>query len=223
MTRKNNTKQAMPKVITGEELKLAPKNAIPALKNAKFQKHVDAIVKARNGEEQGRWTIAKHISDIMESECYKDDFNTLDEVATYLCMKKSNFSMCKNAIEYRNAHPEVKELGYTVRRAYLMSTFKDAEERLAFLNFCTENGLPLSSDKAVSNAKSAFKKDVKGLPWKEEEVAKARKEKAEREEGTAEELTKEGKDIYIKIFWRDGVYEIPAKALKAYRVDNKEN
>jgi len=183
--------------------------------NPILTKHMSAIAKAESAGVKKAWEIAKHYVAIIDSECFKDDFDDVNAFCEYVGLSKGTISKYRKAVSYANEHSEVMALGYTIRRAYTMATLKD-DEKADFMAWVSKTGRNISSDNLLQEAISDFRKkdaieaDAKTVKESDEDEAEPKKEVK------AKTLTKAGGDKYVTFKYDGNEYEIPIKALAKY-------
>ena len=186
-------------------------------KNAKLQKYMDTITKAHVSGVKNAWTIANSAVRIMDEDCWHDDFKDQKELCAYLGISEGTLSQWKTAVEFAETHKEVKALGYSVTRAYLLGNMKE-KKRLEFVKWCAENKIDVSTDTKLKEAKAHFKKGT--LPISEEDKQNAIEAETADVAETTEEVHANGK--FIKITYDGNTYAIPEKdfhkVLKKYLV-----
>ena len=190
---------------------------IVTFKNKQLQKHIDSINKATLSGLKNAWTIANSTVRIMTEDCWHDDFKDQKDLCAYLGISEGTLSQWKTAVEFAETHKEVKALGYSVTRAYLLGNMKE-EKRLEFIKWCTENKIDISTDTKLKEAKAHFKKGT--LPISEEDKKNAIDAETADVAETKEEVHANGK--FIKITYDGNTYAIPEKdfhkVLKKYLV-----
>ena len=138
-------------------------------------------------------------------------------MCAYLGISEGALSQWKKAVEFAETHKEVKELGYSVTRAYLLGSMKE-EDRIAFTKWCVENKIDVSTDTKLKEAKAHFKKGT--LPISEDDKKNAIEAETADVAETTEEVHANGK--FIKITYDGNTYAIPEKdfhkVLKKYLV-----
>lgn len=204
--------------MTAEDMKLMENGKlIRAFKNTKLQKYMDTIDKAYASGVRNAWTIANSATRIMSEDCWHDDFKDQKELCGYLGISEGTLSQWKTAVEFADNHKEVKALGYSVTRAYLLGNMKE-EKRLEFMKWCAENKIDVSTDTKLKEAKAHFKKGT--LPLSEEDKKNAIDAETADVAETTEEVHANGK--FIKITYDGNTYAIPEKdfhkVLKKYLV-----
>ena len=197
--------------------------------NPAFAKHMKAIAKAQASFDRNSWIIARHVVEIVNDDLWKSDFPTQDDFAAYINVSSGAISQWKKAVDYAEKNPQVKELGYTLTRAYIYGSMKD-DDRIAFQSWISQNNVDIATDTALKIAKKYWK-DYKGdvLPVPKEVKGDyidvpADTPEAEKSEVTKPEISEaESKNVkFLKISFGGNTYAIPEKdvhkVLKKYLV-----
>lgn len=180
-----------------------------SIKNAKLKKELENIVKGLSGMNKNQWTITDSFYNIVKTECFKDDFATMENFAEHIGTPRTTIIQYVKASEFDKKYKLNHQM--TSSNCYELSTIKDLEK---FLLFCSENGITQQDLFTISLAK------LKELKRAFAQLGKPVEQKAlETEETETEETETEENTVYIMVADDEGnKYNVPENILVKYIV-----
>lgn len=176
------------------------------LTNKELKKEVIAYASAGESVGNARWKMARAIHNIVISNLFIEDFDTISEFGEFIGLKKSNISQLVSACQLIDMM-SFNQDEWTVGKAYTLSTLS-FEEREEFLVWSKLQGidLPLMSDKALINLIKEWRASIEEFETEEAETEEAETEEAETE-------------VEVMVIDENGnKYSVPASILEKYRI-----
>ena len=186
-------------------------------KNPELAKHMATIRSAEGKGIEQAWTIARNYVEIIESNCFVDDFGDQKTFCAYIGKSPAIISRYKKAMHFRRKYlAEVKANKYTVHRAALLDRLGDDKDD--FFDWLKKKKKKVTSDHALEELIDDYhEKDVIDVtPEDEDDEEDEIIETAEEKAITPKTLTKAGGDKYVTFDYDGKTYEIPLKALAKY-------
>lgn len=179
-----------------------------SIKNAKLKKELENIIKGLSGMNKNQWTITDSFYNIVKTECFKDDFATMENFSEHIGTPRTTIIQYVKASEFDKKYKLNHQM--TSSNCYELSTIKDLEK---FLVFCSENGITQQDLFTISLAK------LKELKRVFAQLGKPAEQKALETETETEETETEENTIYIMVADEKGnKYNVPENVLAKYIV-----
>lgn len=128
-----------------------------------LQKRVGNIITAMDMGNKSSWIIAEEYNEIVTSELFEEDFESVTDFASYMGVSKGLISQYTKAINFirDNGYFSIDDL--SVVRAYTLSTLKDDLD--IFVNWCNSNDRDIlsMSDAGLKNTIKEWKKELEAI------------------------------------------------------------
>lgn len=207
-------------------------DSVNALINIELRKNVSEMLQAMSSINGDTWKFAIAVSNIIESNLYKDDFENLEKFATVMDTTKSTLSRYNKSVLFITN--DLSEYGYndengnvvkysmenmTYGKSYVLSTLKEE----SFKAFMKKHKKTNFSRLAQSQIEKLVKE------WKEKEKKAVETEVSETEETENNEV--EVSSIPVEALLVDGKleftinekkYSVPIDKLNKYIVETEE-
>lgn len=156
---KNNkkTNEIIPVSVSLDALSLTDSKALNqalTVFDSKLRPDMKKLVKATMTERKGSWDFAESVVHVIDGKLFDSNFKNQGEFAAYVGISGGRVSQLKKACEYVKSHSIVRE-SITVDHAYQLSRIDDMPAD--FVEWASEKGFILTSDKGITEAIKAYK------------------------------------------------------------------
>ena len=170
---------------------------ITGLKNTALKESLLTIRSAVLSVNASQWEVAQAVHDILVKETFKEDFETEEKFADFICISRSNCNKMKKAVDFRNSDKTFE--GWTLNKIYEIMCLPKEEAPKVLKDYMIDKD---DTVKEIREAVKAYKDDTsesKVVADVEPEKEEPKKEEAEPEKEEAGQKTDNENDTKISL------------------------